>query len=194
MNDEQLCDFRLSSLPPSKTEGFTFPRWESFVVDDSAAMFEKMNKDNRAPTSVARPLDLKNLYDTAAQAARDNNLLFNKTRLSMDGHDVTFLSMDIRRCSKLPYIQALERPFYAAYWQNDMKTPIPMDIAIGDEQIALWNKKRPVLIYVANRWVLIGGAPATVTVTLGPIRLASYEPPKGYAITGGDLCSISIEK
>jgi len=70
MTDAQLCDFRFANLPPSKTEGFTFPHWLPLAVADPPAMFVRMIKANRAADSVANRPDYSAMYELASTSPR----------------------------------------------------------------------------------------------------------------------------
>lgn len=194
MTNAQLCDFRFATLPPSTIKGFTFPHWRPLAVTDAPAMFMQMIKGNRAPDSVARQPDLSALHNAAIQAAQDHNLAFYTATLPMGARNITFVMMDIQRCSKLPYMSVLDHPFYATYEQGDLRVPVPTDVNTGSDELAFWDGAMLVGISISDRWLLIGNPPATIGINLDNIRLSSHQWPKITTISGGTLCGFSAEK
>ncbi|WP_153242655.1 hypothetical protein [Frateuria defendens] len=209
MTDEQLCDFRFARLPPSMTEGFTFPQWKELAVADAPGMYVQMITANRAPHAPYGLPDLSSRREAVNQAMHEHNLAFYKTILpvsefkfdyktssvtTVSKRDLTFVSMDIRHCSKLPYKDLIAFPFYAAFAGTDLKNPVPTDSIMSGDQMAWWRGNRLVRINVSYHWVTIGSRPPGIVVDLENLWWHPEERKLDAAITGGTHCSFSIDK
>ncbi|WP_199100681.1 hypothetical protein [Dyella sp. ASV21] len=208
MTNEQLCDFRFAQLPPSKTQGFTFPSWHEVAVADPASMYLKLIVANRPPHAPYGLPDLSKHREAANQAVRDHNLAFYMTTLSVSEltddvntsptmtvsrRNLTFILMDIRHCSRLPYMGILDHPYHAAFESSDLQTPVPTG-AISGMQIALWKNEFPVRIIVNDRWMPIGGQSVELGVDLENFWWHPAQGKIDAAMTGGTLCSFRIER
>jgi uncharacterized membrane protein YidH (DUF202 family) len=193
MTDAQLCDFRFARLPRSMTFGFTFPHWQEIAVADAPSMYLRMLVANRAPRSAAPPLDLSWARDRATQAALDHNLAFYRTTLPLDGRNVTFVAMDIMRCSKLPYMRDLGFPYYATYDQPDFREPEPSFTITDGVQIALWGKTTPVRLEIFNHWETGGGTAPAVVVMLENLDRFPAQGRRDAILNGATTCSFYIE-
>jgi hypothetical protein len=208
MTDAQLCDFRFSRLPTSMTRGFTFPRWQEMAVADGSAMYLRMIAANRPPHSVATLPNYVLAKNAAEQAVRDKNLAFYTATVAVSGlaldkttmvsrpvntRDLTFVSMELRRCSKLQDV--LPSPFYAFFEHSDLRTPISTSVYMAGDQIAEWKGKILVRLNVSYHWVKIGTALPEIVVDLENLWMSSGGGRRFDAgLTGGTRCSLIIDQ
>lgn len=193
MTDEQLCDFRFAHLPSSATHGFTFPVWKRISVTDVPAMYFHLLQANvpaHGPFKMGYPWP--NLMSAARAGAKDENLDFSvmQAALQNKGKDLTFVQMDIKRCSNAvykpfyskssrqmqPYVKDIGLPFFSVFTKDDIKTPIPIMAApfVGG-QVAFWKKNIPIELTSVNGWVrLPGRKPELILALNGLKRVAAY--------------------
>ena len=199
MTDEQLCDFRFSQLPPSKTNGVSFPHWVEIPVADGPAMYFRLLEANVPPKATSmRGYPWPQQMAGARQAAADKNLAFSKAYLKIEGtgEPVTFVQMDIKRCSAHPYMEHMAFPYYAVFRGEGFQHPWPVSTNLADpKQIALWKNNIPVEISIDNRWVDAGnGLPVSIGVSMQGLAGTGLDGPFHGAIDNYPVCQFNIMK
>ncbi len=209
MTDKQLCEFHFSQLPPSVTQGFTFLHWHRLKVADGPALYVKMLRANRAPGSVATEPDYARERQHAEEAARKGVLAFYTTQIPVSAvtppgvpqtaptagsNQWTVLSMRETKCPSavLPWM-AGRYGDYSIFEQPKLHTPVPINIAVGGSQLALWYGKL-VLIYVSPSWTAIGPEPPGIYVSLDNFWWSPGGEGMRMGMTGGTHCGFSIDK
>ncbi|GGA41133.1 hypothetical protein GCM10010981_32920 [Dyella nitratireducens] len=199
MTDDQLCNFRFTKLPPSKTKEFTFPDWKKVAVADPSSTYLTMMKANRGEHSVANlPLNLSDQIKAVADASSDKNLAFYTGSMTFEGRAISFMYMDTLRCSKKPYMANYPPIKYrAAYEGADLKKTIPSEFG-GSGELAIWKNTNPVILDSFDRWVaaLPGDRPVDI-VAVENIALGNWphlDRWQGASFAGGTICSFRIEK
>lgn len=199
MSNEQLCDFRLARLPPSQTKGFAFPTWTAMSVADPAAMHFRLLNANLAPDKVSTyGYPWPDLISGAKQAAADHNLVFHKAALQLEGKGapLTFVQMDIKRCSKLPYMKHVGFPYYAVFDQPDLKKPDAVKMGGGTQgtEIALWKGRIPVEITIWDHWIWnkFVPLPPMIQIVLQGLARSSVDGPFEGAVHSYSVCAFSI--
>jgi hypothetical protein len=196
MSDEQLCDFRFARLPPSQTKGFAFPTWTVLSVDDAPAMYFRLLHANLAPDEVSNyGYPWSDQINAARQAAADNNLVFYKTELQLEGKGspLTFVQMDIKQCSKRPYLKVIGFPAYAVFDQFDLKNPLPVKPSwTSDTQIFLWESRIPVEINITNQWFRIDDRSKAMQITMQGLARSAMDGVFHGAIHDYPVCAFNI--
>ena len=197
MSDEQLCDFRFARLPASQTKGFAFPTWTEMPVADPAAMYFKLLDANLAPDKVSNyGYPWTEETKAARLAAADHNLVFSKTELPLDGKGdpLTFVQMDVQRCSTLPYMKNIRLPYYAVFDRTDLQHSKPVKMSVDPSQIVLWKSHIPVEISLWNSWGWNRFAldPPMIVVTLQGLVQASPDGQFAGDIYSYQVCQFDI--
>lgn len=210
MTDRQLCEFDFSQLPPTVTKGFTFPHWRRLDVADGPALYVKMLHANRAPGSVATEPNYAKERQHAEEATRLGVLAFYTTQIPISavtlnasyspptaGSDRwTILSMRQTQCpSPVDRWMVGRYGDYSIFEGPEMATPVPINVAAGGSQLAMWNGKL-VQLYVAATWLKLGSGPPSTFVALDnfwwSLRMGGTK--SGTGMWGGTHCSFSIDK
>lgn len=200
MTDAQLCDFRFARLPPAMTKGFTFPRWEEISVSDPTAMYFRLRTANVVPRSPATSSSPWPSYMKAVgQAVNDNNLAFYKTDLQLEGKgaSVTFVQMDIKKCSGFPpYVKEIAAPFYAIFDHSNFQHPEPVSNAPESEQVALWKNHIPIQLSIWPYWSSLSADDPTslIQVTMEGLARSSVDGPFYGAIHAYSVCAFNIRR
>lgn len=199
MTDDQLCNFRFTKLSPSKTTEFTFPNWQKTAVANPSSMYLMMMKANRGEHSAASPpFHLSDQLKAVTDASFDKNLAFYVGSMTFEGRPISFMYMDILRCSRKPYMANYPPIKYrTAYEGADLKKPIPSEFG-GSGELAIWKNKNPVILNSFDRWVtsLPGERPFNI-VEVENIMLGNWPHAdrwRGASFDGGTICSFRIEK
>ncbi|WP_188795859.1 hypothetical protein [Dyella nitratireducens] len=207
LSNDQLCNLKLATLSAAAAHGFSFPQWSPLSVPDASDMYVKMISANRAPRSVAREPDYANAKRIAQQASAENNLSFYTASVPVEGEwttknssltpthanvrDLTFVSMELRRCSRLR--DTISSPYYASFEGPDMKVAIPTNSDTSGAELTLW-KGKPYLIGITYKWEPEGPSHSAIVVMLNNLWFSSGSERFDAALSGATKCMYRIEK
>ncbi|QWT21179.1 hypothetical protein KPL74_03985 [Bacillus sp. NP157] len=161
MSDQDLCTFRFSKLPPSKTEGFVFPRWSEFTVSDPVATFTTFLKGDRWSSSgETSPMDFTapNRSVSPSQLAVLRGLTFSRTQVRLLGakEEMTLVSVDVPGCRNAAIENDIAVPAIFAFRDDGrvyQEQTRPTSRETGGEEIAFWKGNIPVRLSIFNAWV-----------------------------------------
>lgn len=106
----------------------------------------------------------------------------------------TIVSMRQTRCpSAIPNIAVGRYWRYSIFEQPELRIPVPVNIAAGGSQLALWHGKL-VLLYVSPSWTKIGSQPPWLVVSLYNFWWALGGDTFPNGMSGGTHCSFNIDK